>query len=212
MSRPFFTLEDGALNFHNSVQLDPALYPDSPTFQWLVSLQAHQTAAPLPEGKLPDHPKVTATDPYTLEYPVELGVYLPEDSYWQNAWGITDALLLQFRDVVRLSGVPFAAFIIPDRRAIHDIDWQNMLDQYGGTLPDLQAADPTAPATRLENFLAENKIPVLNLTSALRNWVDAHPDGRLYYPGDGHFTPDGHAVTADALAAWLREGGFLNAP
>lgn len=209
ISRPFFTLDNGALNFHNSVQLDSALYPDSPTFQWLANLQATQTAAP-PEH-LPDHPKVMTTDPYVLEYPVEIGVYLPEDSYWHNAWGITDALLLQFRDVVKLSGVPFAAFIIPDRRAIHRLDWQTTLDRYHGMLPDLQAADPNAPATRLENFLAENRIPVLNLTPIMLDWTYGHSDGRLYYAGDGHFTPDGHEVTADALAAWLREGKLLNA-
>lgn len=209
INRPFFTLDNGVLNFHNSIQLDPNLYPDSPTFQWLTSLQAAQSAAP-PEN-LPDHPQVTATDPYTLEYPVEIGVFLPEDAHWHNAWNITDALLLQFRDVVKLSNVPFAAFIIPDRRAVHRLDWQSTLDQYGGTLPNLQATDPTAPATKLETFLAENKIPVLNLTPLLLDWTYAHADGRLYYADDGHFTPDGHAVTADTLAVWLRESGLLNA-
>ncbi|MEO8609488.1 MAG: hypothetical protein ABI690_16470 [Chloroflexota bacterium] len=209
IGRPFFTLDNGVLDFHNSVQLDPTLYPDSPTFQWLTSLQTSQTAAP--SENLPDHPKVTDTNPYTLEYPVEIGVFLPEDAHWQNAWTITNALLLQFRNVVKLSHVPFAAFIIPDRRAIHRLDWQKTIDDYGGVLPDLQNADPTMPATKLETFLTENKIPVLNLTPDLLDWTYAHADGRLYYPDDGHFTPDGHAVTAEALAQWLRDTGLLNA-
>jgi hypothetical protein len=208
IGRPFFTLDNGALDFHNSVQLDPNLYPDSPTFQWLVNLQRAQTFPLL--APTPDHPKVISTDPYTLEYPVEIGVFLPDDAQWHNAWDITDALLLQFRDVVKLSGVPFAAFIIPDRRAVHRIDWQDTLNQYAGILPDLKIANPAAPATRLENFLNENQIPVLNLTPGLLEWVYAHSDGRLYYAGDGHFTPDGHTVTADALAAWLRDSGLLN--
>jgi|GEM_PF-2024872 len=225
LNRPFFTLGGAietsplkgleadtasaaaALQFHNSVQLDPALYPDSPVFQWLADFQARQT--PPPAEDLPPRPAVTSSEPYTLEYPVELGVYLPQDAYWGDAWALTEALLLQFRQVVALSDVPFGLFIIPDRRAVHEADWAATLTQYGDLLPDLQVADPTAPGTRLEQFLSEQGMPALNLTPALREWAAAHPDGRLYYPGDGHFTPEGHAVTVAAIAAWLRAGGLV---
>jgi lysophospholipase L1-like esterase len=208
INRAFFTLENDTLQLHNSIQLDSSLYPDSPAFQWLAGIQAAQTPAP-PEH-LPERPKVTATDPYTLEYPVELGLYLPEDTYWRDAWGLTEALLAQFRDVMKTSGVPFAAFIIPDRRAVHQDDWDATIAQYNDVLPDLRDADPSAPGMRLEQFLAAQDIPVLDVTSALRAWAEAHPDGRLYYPGDGHFTPDGHAVTVEALLAWLRSSGLVS--
>jgi hypothetical protein len=208
LGRPFFTVESNALQLHNSAQLDPSLYPDSPAFQWLTEIQANQTSAP-PEN-LPDHPAVTSTDPYTLEYPVELGLYVPEDAYWRDAWIVTDALLLQFRDVVQLSNVPFAAFIIPDRRAVHAADWDATVIQYGGVLPDLREADPAAPGMRLENFLNEHDIPVLNLTAPLHAWAENSPDERLYYPDDGHFTPVGHARTADAIASWLHDTILLN--
>jgi hypothetical protein len=210
LNRPFFTLGDNdVLNFHNSVQLDRSLYPDSYAFQWLANLQAAQTDAP-PEN-LPDRPRVTGKDPYALEYPVELGVYLPEDAHWQNAWKITEMLLAEFRYAVAPSEIPFIVVIIPDRRAVHEVDWQATLDQYGDLLPDLRDADPTAPASRMVQFLNELAIANLNLTSPLLDWTYAHPGRRLYYAGDGHFTPDGHAVTADSIAEWLRDSGVLDA-
>lgn len=206
LGRPFFTVENGDLTLHHSVLLDSALYPEAAAYQWLTGLQAEQADTP-PEDP-PQRPRVTGTNPYTLEYPVELGVYLPEDDHWRAAWAITEALLLEFRQVVSLSGVPFVAVIIPDRRAVHDGDWAVTVAQYDDTLSDLRDADPLAAGTRLEDFLAQESIPALNVTGALRAWVAAHPDGRLYYPGDGHFTPEGHAVTAEALAGWLQANGL----
>jgi len=207
LSRPFFTLEDDKLRLHNSVQLDPARYPASSVYQWLIDMQVSQSPAP-PEN-LPERPRVTASEPYELEYPLELGLYLPQDDHWRNAWTVTEALLIQFADVVSLSATPFAMVIIPDRRAVYDGDWEVTLIQYDDLLPDLRTADPLRPGRRLEQFLTDQGLPVLNLTLALRAWAQVNPDGRLYYPGDGHFTPDGHKVTADAIGAWLRESGLV---
>lgn len=207
LNRPFFTWGDGVNPLHNSIQLDPNLYPDSAVYQWLTNLQALQL--PSPPENLPERPTVTSTEPYTLEYPVELGIYLAEDKQWRDAWNITLALMFQFQFLARQSEADFAVVIIPDRRAVHDADWAALLAEYGDLLPELIEADPTAPGTRLENFYTKFNFNALNLTATLRDWVAAHPDERLYYPGDGHFTPDGHAVTAAAIAAWLGESGLV---
>jgi lysophospholipase L1-like esterase len=210
--RPFFTLQQGQgtqlLQLHNSLVFDAALYPDSPVFSWLRDLQMHQSSTPVDDP--PEHPLVVSPAPnYELEYPVELGVFLPDDAHWARAWALTEALILQFRDLVKMQGIPFAAFIIPDRRAVHAEDWSATLAAYGDTLPALRQADPTAPGTRLADFLAANAIPALDLTWELRAWAQSKPGQRLYLPDNGHFNPNGHAVTAARLAGWLREANLV---
>ncbi len=204
--RPYFTVQDSIgksiLQFHNSIVFDPALYPDSSVFSWLRNLQEHQL--PEPPDDPPEHPLVLQKDPYELEYPVELGVFLPEDAHWKNAWAITEALILQFRDLVQQQGIQFAAIVIPDRRAVQADDWSATLAQFGDLLPALRQADPTAPGTRLADFLAANAIPSLDLTWELRSWAQSKSTERLYLPFNGHFNPNGHAVAAARIANWLR--------
>jgi hypothetical protein len=199
LNRPFFTLGGGALQLHNALAMTPN---DTAASRWLASLTAAQS--PAPSANLPERPRVTEQQPYTLEYPVELGLYLPENAHWRDAWTLTEALVVQFRALAQMDGAAFAVTLIPDRRAVQDSDWAATLQAYGNILPELRQADPTAPGTRLENFLKANQIPALNLTWGLRSWAASHPDGRLYYAGDGHFNADGHALAADRLAGWLR--------
>lgn len=202
LNRPFFTLSNNVLRLHNSAIFDPQLYPDSPVYQWLTNLQTNQS--PPPPENLPSRPAVVSEPPnYQIEYPVEVGLYLPEDDHWTDAWALTEALILQFRDVVTLQNIPFGAVIIPDRRAVHDMDWAVTVGDLGTVLPELAEADPTAAGRRLETFLAQNSIPALNLTDGLRAWVGANPGNRLYYAGDGHLNTQGHQVIADQIAVWL---------
>jgi hypothetical protein len=58
------------------------------------------------------------------------------------------------------------------------------------------------PQRRLREFLDRAGIPVLALAPALRDhWART---GRLgYYPWNGHWDPDGHAVVADAVAPFV---------
>ncbi len=202
LNRPFFTLDNDVLRLHNSAVFDPALYPDAPAYQWLTDLQADES--PIPPENPPVRPAVVSDPPnYQIEYPVEIGLYLPEDAHWADAWALTEALILQFRAVVALQNIPFGAVIIPDRRAVHNEDWAVTAADYAAVLPELADADPRAAGTRLETFLAEKGIPALNLTDELRAWVQANPGERLYYPIDGHFNAQGHRVVAEAIAAWL---------
>ncbi|MBZ0285452.1 MAG: hypothetical protein K8L97_32260 [Anaerolineae bacterium] len=206
LNRPFFTLDDGLLRLHNSPVFDPSLYPDAPVYQWLMELQADESPAP-PENP-PLRPAVVSQPPnYQIEYPVEIGLYLPEDAHWAEAWALTEALILQFRAVVALQNIPFGAIIIPDRRAVHNEDWAVTAADYAAVLPELADADPRAASTRLETFLAEKGIPALNLTDNLRSWIQANPGERLYYPIDGHFNAQGHTVVAEAIAPWLADLG-----
>ncbi len=204
LNRPFFTFENGALQLHNSqITLDAQLFPDSPAWQWFANMQAQQTTTPT--ENVPTRPLVISRDPYVLEYPVELGIYLPADDYWTRAWSLTEQLLLQFRTLVEAQGSRFAVMIIPDRRAVHQEDWEATLQDF----PIAQGGNPLGPVARLALFTQQNGIAVLNLTTALRTQVSESPQLRLYYAGDGHLNVPGHFVAAQALHDWLQEQGLL---
>ncbi|GIL08684.1 MAG: hypothetical protein BroJett033_1950 [Chloroflexota bacterium] len=203
--RPFFTLDaDGALRLHQAPPLEAGRHPDSPAWQWLAAAAAAQQ--PPPPLATPAAPRVISESPYQLEYPVELGLYLPETPEWAAAWALTEALIRQFRALVEAQGSRFGVVIIPDRRAVHSADWDTTV----GYWPLLRGADPMAPGARLETFLQAEGIPALNLTYALNGWALAHDEAeRLYYRDDGHFNAAGHEVAAQRVALWLKFAGLV---
>jgi hypothetical protein len=204
LERPFFTLEGGILTLHNSVtRLEAGRFPDSPAWQWFVNMQERQTAAP-PENP-PNRPIVLRRDPYETEYPVDLGLYLPQDEYWSNAWDLTESLLLQMRDLVEAQGSRFGVIIIPDRRAVHLEDWDATIARY----PIASEGSPLTPISALVVFMQQNGITNLNLRTPLRAHVEDFPNTRLYYESDGHFNVDGHVVAEQALHDWLLQQGWI---
>lgn len=203
IQRPFFSLtDDGGLQLHNAPIYDADRFPDSPAWRWLAETTAATTPA---EQPLPDTPAVISTDPYMLEYPVDLGIYLPEDEHWRRAWALSEALVLETRDVVTADGAEFGILIVPDRRAIHAAAW----DETVSVFPFLRGINPQEPVNRIHSFVEDAGIPVLNLLYTMQGSVLAHPDEWLYFAGDGHFNENGHAVVAQRLLFWLREQGWI---
>ncbi len=201
---PVFSLaDDQQLTLHNIEPVDPQRFPDSPAWAWLADRAAETT--PAPEFTPPTLPRVTKTEPRELEYPVDLGLYLPEDDAWGAAWALSEILVLQLRDLAEASGSRFGVVVIPDRRAVHSAEW----DTTTSLFPVVRGTNPLAPGDRLDAFLAQHQIPALNLTYALSGWALAHPNERLYYPGDGHFNANGHAVTTQRIRYWLAEIGWV---
>ncbi|MCD4686685.1 MAG: hypothetical protein K8S97_12185 [Anaerolineae bacterium] len=136
---------------------------------------------------------------------VPMGVYLPPDATWSEAWAVTDLALARLHAVVTEDGAQFAVFVIPDRRQLYDADWNATLAQ----LPDLDPAqlDRERPMRAIMTQLEAHAIPALNLLDVFRP-----SSARLYFPIDGHFTPEGHTLTAQTLAAWLTDTGLLLPP
>lgn len=133
---------------------------------------------------------------------VPMGVYLPPDEPWADAWAVTDLALEKLHSAVTRDGAQFAVFVIPDRRQLYDADWESTLTQ----LPDLDPAqlDRARPTQTIMVRLAALGIPALNLLEPFRT-----AEQRLYFPIDGHFTPAGHTLTAQSLAAWLVDVGLI---
>jgi hypothetical protein len=199
LDRAFFTLKnEDVLQMHNGPEFYGPQFPESAAFQWLAEMGKNQL--PPPPYEVPENPPLVSENPYLLAYPVEVGLYLPEDRHWSNAWATTEALIRQFRDLALKQQSLFAAVIIPDRRAVHEDDWQLALADY----PIPPGTNPLLPGSRMEDFLSEQGIPNLNLTLALRQWAAENPDERLYYVEDGHFNSSGHAVSAEAIYKWIR--------
>ncbi|MBZ0297256.1 MAG: SGNH/GDSL hydrolase family protein [Anaerolineae bacterium] len=198
------TLDDsGSLQIHQAPTLDPQRF-DSPAWAWLVGMSEHQT--PVPVFATPSAPIVTTPEPRTMAYPVDLGLYLPEDNLWSQSWALTEALIVQFQTLAQAQGSRFGVILIPDRRAVHVSDWDTTVVNF----PFIREANPLTPGDRLDAFLAQANIPALNLTYALSGWALSHPDERLYYIGDGHFNANGHAVSAQRIRFWLQEQGWVN--
>lgn len=129
---------------------------------------------------------------------VPAGVYLPPDAVWAEAWAVTGLALDRLAAAVRADGATLAVWVIPDRRQIYDEDWAALLR----ALPELDPAalDRARPTRTILALLAARDLPTLSLEQAFRAATE-----RVYFPIDGHFTPAGHALVAQALAAWLRE-------
>jgi lysophospholipase L1-like esterase len=116
-------------------------------------------------------------------------------SSWQPGGQMTRAGEIYGRELMRIAtiarkhGIPVFAIVIPARRAMY---------AKARTLSgDVDYEFPTKYATAR---LAEAGIPFLDVGSVLA----AHDADTVLYPFDGHFTPLGHKLVADAVAPSIR--------
>ena len=133
---------------------------------------------------------------------VPMGVYLPPDATWADAWTATGHAFAALKRAVEADGARLGVFLIPDRRQVYDEEWDATLER----LPDLDASalDRDRPTATALALLAAQDVPALSLLEPFRVAAE-----RVYFPGDGHFTPAGHALTARLLASWLREANLI---
>ena len=104
-----------------------------------------------------------------------------------EAWTVTGGILDRLAVRAGEHDAPLFIVILPKDRMV-----------YGGG--PRQSVHERMHA-RLHRLLDERGLEYLDLTSALRDGAKDQP--RLYYARDGHWTPDGHRVAAEAIADWL---------
>ncbi|MFM7142987.1 MAG: hypothetical protein ACKO2K_13855 [Alphaproteobacteria bacterium] len=125
---------------------------------------------------------------------------------WVEAWSMTEQMLLETRDLAASGGSRFAVALLPGHWSIDPAKW----DEVCAAVPGMREAglDLRLPSRRLERFLGDHDVPVVNLFPAFEARATSAP--RLYLHGDSHWTPAGHALADDLLAprvaALLGEG------
>jgi len=191
--RPFFKLDEADnLRLFNWTGTFPE--GDAPALSWLRRARVSR-AYPV---ELPSTPAILNPAPYTLAYPVQLGLYLPPDDLWREAWAISGAILSQFAGLAPAQGSELGVVVIPDRRAVHPADYDATRRAY----PIVGAFDAQAPVLQTVEQAQAAGIPTFNALPTLS--IIDRAGGRAYLPLDGHLSPEGHRALADALFRWLR--------
>lgn len=114
---------------------------------------------------------------------------------------LTENAIEQFVSAVHRRRIPCAIFVVPDREQVDARLWDAMLTRHGLAAT---AYDRRQPSERLVQFVRRAGIPALDLLPAFQA-----QQAPLY--GGVHWTPRGHAVAAEAMVAFLRESGLLEA-
>jgi hypothetical protein len=128
----------------------------------------------------------------------------------QEAWAITESLLVRMRDVSESQGARFMVMVVPSATAVA---------QRGGTAvketddeEEEESNDDIKPGFedphgQLADLLARNNLTNIDLLNDLRR-ADNRIKERLYFRQNAHWTAAGHEVATDGLYQFLVENGL----
>jgi hypothetical protein len=129
----------------------------------------------------------------------------PADKIWEEAWKVTDAVLLQMRDEVAAKGARLDVVVLSnDIQVYPDVAVRNKLAHHPGV------EDVFYPDKRLASFCQSHDIPVLLLAQRFQKYADEH---QVYLHGfrtlfrntlgSGHWNRNGHRLAGEMIAQWL---------
>lgn len=131
-------------------------------------------------------------------------IYLmPLDSVWDEAWRITEDLLIEMRNEVRMKGARFFVVTLSNSIQVHPDPTirQEFMRRLG-------IRDIFYPDHRLKSFGDRNGITVLNLAQPFQEYAE----GRKVYlhgfgnkVGYGHWNEDGHRLAGEVISRKLCE-------
>lgn len=137
--------------------------------------------------------------------PHEMGVMDPSpDTTWEQAWTITEALLVRLRDEVIGNGSTLVVVIVPPHMVVEYDTW-GWKRQFESSDNSLELLYPHA---RMLALLSDHDIPTLD---PLQTFLDfkAQTGQPLFYQHDRHFNPTGSCLFGIALSDWLMSEGFV---
>lgn len=129
----------------------------------------------------------------------------PMPPAYENAWQITEELILMLRDEVEADGACFAVMVIPSHYQVDHL-WEAFL--HARLVGDEYTWNRSATSERLADYLPRNGIPNLDLTPIFRDRGNLGGES-LYLERDGHWNANGHKVAAESLFSWIRENEQL---
>ena len=125
----------------------------------------------------------------------------PASAVLQEAWEVTEALLLRMRDEVAAKGARFFVVVLTTGTQVHpDPQVRAESAQWLGV------KDLFYPDRRLEKLCQREGIPILLLAPAFQEYAAAHQvflHGFKDNLGGGHWNQRGHALAGKMMAQWL---------
>ena len=135
-------------------------------------------------------------------------IYLePDNAVWNDAWRVTEALIVQMKNEVAARGVKFVVVTLSNGPQVlpDPATRENFKKNFGVT-------DLFYPDKRIRSLGTREGFPVVMLAPDLqgfaeRNQVFLHGFGDDL--GNGHWNATGHRVAGDLIAKKICEGGLL---
>jgi hypothetical protein len=152
-----------------------------------------------PSGILGGEGVVRAGHPTT---PVHFLVYQsPPEAQFEAAWTLTEAIIKRLRHEVESRKARLAVVIIGAPEQVYPAEGERLLAN-----PGLQGVtiDFDWPNRRLNDFLAAENIPHLDLLPVFRHAAADPKTPPLHFRHDGHWTVAGHRLAAEAIHEFLR--------
>ena len=135
-------------------------------------------------------------------------VYLePANAVWNDAWRVTEELILEMRNEVNARGAKFVVVTLSNGpQVLPDPGLREAFKKRFGI------TDLFYPDDRIKSLGAREGIPVLTLAPELqefaeRNNVFLHGFGENI--GNGHWNATGHRVAGELIAKKMCEGAFI---
>ncbi len=135
------------------------------------------------------------------ELPTQLAILFTEDSRNDSSLQITEEYIKKFHDQIVEDGKEFFVVLIPPHFQVDQKARDKLLEQY----PKLDGLgfDPERPRQRIVQLLDQLEITHFGAFEELRT---ASKNGKMLYNCSFcHFSPEGHAIVANAVAQSLSE-------
>jgi hypothetical protein len=137
--------------------------------------------------------------------PLVLGVFSddPLDKDWQDAWSVTEKVMVKMKQAVDADGAKLMLFIWPNQYDTYP-DWRQHMIKEFGKIPE--GFNPSKFYERLEAIANQANVASVPLAPYFQQYRDAHNLQPPYFslPCDPHFSALGHSVTAETLIAVLQ--------
>lgn len=204
---PFFRLDNGKLMLDNSFATDPE-YQRKTGWLWSLRRTVYRYSRLYQLiSKAKDIYLFPAIDPLAQLEGEEQGlddlIYIePRTPEWQEAWEITEQLLLKIHQEVKLHNARLVIATLSSGIQVHPDP--EVRQRYMHTK---QIADLFYPDTRIKTFAEQAGIEILTLAPMLQEYAEKH---QIYLHGFtntvlgfGHWNAHGHRIAGESLAEYL---------
>lgn len=121
-----------------------------------------------------------------------------------DAWNITERIIKKLKQETQTAKSQLLVVYVPFRAEIYDEEWKDTKRRYGISGERWRS---DLVSTELESICAKYGIPFLDPTTAFRSHVANRVTSgdRLYFIGDGHWTPSGHHLIGELIARRIEQ-------